>query len=140
MVINELAFEEFDAYLARKLKENDYFIFSHSALAVIRRLLSLRRSEDTATELSKTRSAALDAAVRAAPEAFVSGEAIAVGSLSDYAIETMPLREQAMKELRDQGILQKEGEEVCVPLSELCKIYAWQSILKAFDHTVIAGD
>ena len=41
MVINELAFEEFDAYLARKLKENDYFIFSHSALAVIRRLLSL---------------------------------------------------------------------------------------------------
>jgi CRP-like cAMP-binding protein len=111
MVISEFAFEEFDAYLARKLKENDFFIFSHSALAVIRTLLSLRRAEDTAA-----------------------------GNLSDYAMETMPLREQAMKELRDQGILQKEGEELCVPLSELGKIYAWQSILKAFDHTVIAGD
>lgn len=102
--------------LGREVETERFLLLSHSAVAILRRLVS---AIFEGTQADPTE----DAPVR-----------IPVETLK---LEKLPLAIEAMLELSKAKIIRQEDTHVVVRPSELMEVFNYQSLLKSFDHTIV---
>jgi hypothetical protein len=109
--IDHRPFQLFDNYLKSAIERSDYYIFSHSSLAIIRRLLQVPDLERMKTS-----------------------------HLIDKVIaDKIPLQDEALDELVQRGVLIEVEHRYCITLlaKNLAVLCTAQTIIKAFDRSRI---
>lgn len=106
------------ADLASELESGKCTLLSHSAVAVLKRVVSFLKSDDTAVPDS--------------PDVKFT--------IADVDIASLPLAADALTELLRVGIIRKGDEHsFAVRPSVIFKVYTQQSLLKYFDHSIHQG-
>jgi len=101
-------------YLNQEIESERYLMLSHSSLAFIRKIIGSANFGQVKT----------------------TGQ-MAELLLDDQAIRAAPFREEALNELTKHKIIVRVDKAITFDPISLLKLYTYQSIIKAFDHTVI---
>lgn len=114
--IVELKKDQLDAwiqYLDAEVESERYLLLSHSALAVLRRIVGIPIKDREPNEIVSI-------------------------PIKNLQLEHLPLSEEGVEELITKRIIQTTETEFKVVPEDIHRIYPYQSILKAFDHSSIS--
>jgi CRP/FNR family cyclic AMP-dependent transcriptional regulator len=115
VVLNDAALKALNDYIVGQVKAEDFLLLSHSSLAVLARIVGFTHADEQAAQ----------------------GVATVTVSFADIALEKVPLYEEALLELTNRKILKISKDNFLVHPGEIYHLFTFQSILKAFDHTMV---
>lgn len=113
--LNVPAFEEFNAFLIQQMATNKYTILSHGSLAILRAVVESTPTYDVTKEFHPI-------------------------PLSQLNLQHMAFQKEAIDELKTLGFIDPARDSFGVDLKTSAHWYRWQSIIKAFDHSIIPVD
>ena len=113
VIMNAKALDAWNENLAAEIKSERYLMLSHTALALLRRIVGRFKSTDGIASLSSV-----------------------VIRNKDIKLKSMPLHESAIKELKNTNCF-PSSKTVSVHPAEICPLFMYQSIVKSFDHTLV---
>ncbi|MEK7689863.1 MAG: cyclic nucleotide-binding domain-containing protein, partial [Bdellovibrionota bacterium] len=117
VIMNAKALDAWNENLAAEIKSERYLMLSHTALALLRRIVGRFKSTDGIASLSSV-----------------------VIRNKDIKLKSMPLHESAIKELQKHKLLSIVEDGFSVHPAEICPLFMYQSIVKSFDHTLVNLD
>ena len=118
--LNKKSMEAWKTYLASEVATERYLVLGHPAIALLRRIVGLINSAHG--EKSDTQ-----------------GNRVKI-KFDDIRVDTLPLHEDAIAELTGKKLLTVVDNSFLIDSDAICNLYLFQSILKNFDHTIIALD
>lgn len=118
VVLNANYLEEFDRYLQVEIQSERFLILSHSAISILRKIVGFTRAD----------------------ESKATSEEPTLLTFADLKIERMPLFDEALKELEVSKILTATDKSFQVLPGAIYKLYTFQTLLKAFDHSHINAE
>jgi CRP/FNR family cyclic AMP-dependent transcriptional regulator len=118
VVLNEDAIRNLNDYLVSEVETERYLLVSHSAVAVLGKIVGFTRAYEDPNEEAE----------------------LTTVKFNDIALNRLPLHEEAVEELKTRRLLRVENESFIVQPGQMYHLYMHQSILKAFDHTIINMD
>jgi len=101
--------ERLSEYLKAQVKEQSFMILTHSALAIIKRILS----KVSQNEKDQTTGSVM---------------------IKDLGLSHVPLHADALKELEEKKVLQITQGALSSPIPPLMEVFMFQGFLKCFDH------
>ena len=121
VVVNEDCMREFKAYVDAEVSSERYLLLKHSSIALMRKLLGYADSE---VDYQRKQ----------------DGATVGV-SMDTPTLKSFAFRDEAVEELAKLKLLTVQGNgEIVFSPDNISKIYTSQSILKAFDHTMVSVD
>ncbi|MCM2277125.1 MAG: cyclic nucleotide-binding domain-containing protein [Oligoflexia bacterium] len=120
VLLNRKAIEELTSYLTGEIQSGRYLFLSHSAVAVLGRLVSHSPQEAKAPEQDSSPSVTVN--------------------LQELQLRTMPFHGEAIKELAGIGLLQRDAQNLNFVPARIAPVYTYQSVVKSFDHTIVNTD
>ena len=118
--LNVPLMEEFSAYLLKKAERDSFNLLGHSSLAILRRIIG----HEHITPGFKD--AAVDPKEQEPIE--IPADQLDLGSIQ--------LLQDGLRELQKRGIFKAETATFHVIPHELYRLYVFQSVMKAFDHSL----
>lgn len=114
--------ENWRTYLTREIEAERYLFVSHTAVALLRRLVG-GLVEDANPELT-------------------TDDSLRTEQLDKFRVDGMPLYKEALHELQKAEVLKfhEFDRSISFKPAELIEVFHYQSMLKAFDHTIVSLD
>lgn len=118
VVLNDEALKGWSDYLVSEVENESFLMLSHSSVAVLGKIVGFTRTHEMAGD---------------------AGSMVAVG-FAEMGLEKVPLHEEAVEELTSRKVLRVSPDSFVVEPGLIYRLYTYQSILKAFDHTIVNMD
>jgi hypothetical protein len=115
--LNEEKLNNLSDYLLSEVEKDRFLMLNHSSIAILRRIIGYTKA-DRAEGPDKHR---LEIKFR------------------DIYLETLPLFTEGIEELTKYNIVSTVYDDSFVAnIQDITRIYTYQSIIKAFDHTIMS--
>ena len=116
VLLRQNSLKEWKNYLAAEAQSERYLLLSYPSIALLRRIVSFIKTVRANTNCAMN--------VR----------------FEDIKIETLALYPEAIKELTEKNLLTVNQAGLVVDPAAVCDLFQFQSLIKSFDHTIVALD
>lgn len=115
--LNADAIANWKEYLGREVESERFLLLSHSAVAVLRRIVGVIFEQSSQTD--------------------PSDETPVKISMEALRLDKMPLSVEGVHELAKNKIIRQTDGDLIVNPSELVEVFNYQCLLKSFDHSTV---
>lgn len=120
VVLRPEQLDKWNEYLLHEVSQERYMMLKHSSVALLRRIVGFTKAEEFADN-------------------YKDGNTVSL-NVEDINLKTLPLSSEAMEELKRLRIIELFNDTITINPSMVYRLYLYQSILKAFDHTIVNLD